>query len=854
MGFLNIADKAKRVNLGGLSLPTLHRLQCKVCPLSSQGHNIPAYGADKPWVYMLGEAPGEMEVRKRKPFVGQSGQALNLRIAPEFQDRLRWNNVIRSRPPGNRDPDAIEIECCRPSVAGDIERSKPKAIFGFGNVPLKWATGLSGIKAWRGRYLPVRIGDHVCWYFPMLHPSFVIRERFNGHAPRDAQDFPSEWEFAFSMDLWRAFDLVDVLPDPIIHDEQRALAGIEWIDGSKAGDLERVEEWYKHFAPQPYIGYDYETNALQPFNDDARILSVGLSDGEHSVAWPFGHPQAGWSDDQLEYLVAMHKEWLLDAPCIKVVHNLPFELKWSAVFFGHETCQTGTWQCTQSQAYVLDERKDKGMQALDGLTRMNFGFHIKKLSKVDRTNLINTPIADALRYNALDSKYHLLLFLAQCEKLEREGLLEVQAAHLRRSIAAPLVQVQGVPILPEVVEKLYAEIDGKRSKALAEIRALPSVTIWEKAHRSEWRPSAGQDLHSLLNDAGLDPEKVNKETLNGLKHEIVKPLLAWREQDKLAGTYLEGIREGSPLIYQDGLLHPELSVTSVDTTRTSSFDPNIQNYPSRAHRELRSVVGERGYKVVSIDYASIQARNIAMESLDTALVRAFWDDYDIHKDWMGRVAAKHPRWVTEGAHLIGKDPAVSKKYRSLVKNNFVFASFFGAKEGRISRELHCEPELARELQADFWAEFPDIFTWHQMLKDFYYEHGYVAGLSGFRRRAPISPNQLINAPIQADEALIVCDAMAALCQLEDPALHPSMEIHDDLTFIWPERDIDRNLEIVLPIMLAINYDWINVPLEVEVSVGDDWASVSGKTVYASHKMGLGPEMPAWLAKEKAKAG
>ncbi|HVX91205.1 MAG TPA: uracil-DNA glycosylase family protein, partial [Candidatus Paceibacterota bacterium] len=156
---------------GKNDIALLHQLECKACPLNrTVGGKMPATGAAQPLVYMLGEGPGENEVEQQEQFVGASGKLLRAHIPRAFLSKVRFNNVVRSRPPKNATPEKVEIECCRPSVRADIERSKPRAIFGFGNVPLEWVSDFSGVTYWRGRRMPIKVGSHTCWYYPMLHP------------------------------------------------------------------------------------------------------------------------------------------------------------------------------------------------------------------------------------------------------------------------------------------------------------------------------------------------------------------------------------------------------------------------------------------------------------------------------------------------------------------------------------------------------------------------------------------------------------------------------------------------------------------------------------------------------------
>jgi DNA polymerase I-like protein with 3'-5' exonuclease and polymerase domains len=287
---------------------------------------------------------------------------------------------------------------------------------------------------------------------------------------------------------------------------------------------------------------------------------------------------------------------------------------------------------------------------------------------------------------------------------------------------------------------------------------------------------------------------------------------------------------GSPDLWPDGLIHPILSTTKTRTWRTSSESPNEQNWPKREHREIRSqIAAPAGYKIVSFDYASIQARNVAMESKDHTLVKSFWDRYDIHGDWANRIASICPSWVPGGRRMFKEDKDLFKKYRNIAKNGLVFPSFFGAYPKKIATVCKIPVEAAESLHDDFWTMFPEIKNWHEEIQVSYRENGYVTGLSGFRRRAPISSNEMINAPIQADEAIIVLTAMATLSELGNEALQPNMEIHDDLTFIWRDRDIDENAEKVIDVMLDVPFDWAhNVPIGVEMSVGQNWSD--GKAV------------------------
>jgi DNA polymerase-1 len=238
-------------------------------------------------------------------------------------------------------------------------------------------------------------------------------------------------------------------------------------------------------------------------------------------------------------------------------------------------------------------------------------------------------------------------------------------------------------------------------------------------------------------------------------------------------------------------------------------------------------------RVVAFDYAGIQARNVAMESLDQKLVEAFWNNYDIHSAWRERIQKRCPKWMPKNA-----DKGVLGHYRHLTKNKFVFPTFFGAHPFSMAANLGIPADACEDIRDEFFDEFRGIKKWHDGLEEHYYKHGYVTGKSGFICRAPISSNQRINLPIQGDEAIIVLDAASRLAEMQDPRYIPMLEIHDDLTFLWPKDEIERRSEVVIEAMINVPFEWANVvPIEVEASMGEDWLNLKEFGKFSNNKWG-----------------
>src|ERR1017187_4839273 len=215
MGFFNFANKSPVSVANATSLAFFHEHECRACPLNTN-HSLKhpkmkPTGSDHPLIYIIGESTSESDDARGKQFVGRPGQLLHNYIPRNMEDKIRWNNVIRCFPGKDRDPKLAEVESCRPSIEKDIEQTKPKAIFGFSNVPLHWVIGQNGISRWRGKRIPVQVGSHRCWYFPMYHPSYILQLQKKFSKP-DAK-YGSDYEFAFVMDLRLAFEQLGDLPD-----------------------------------------------------------------------------------------------------------------------------------------------------------------------------------------------------------------------------------------------------------------------------------------------------------------------------------------------------------------------------------------------------------------------------------------------------------------------------------------------------------------------------------------------------------------------------------------------------------------------------------------------------------------
>jgi uracil-DNA glycosylase len=152
---------------------------CTRCPLSQTRTKIVfgAGNADADLMF-VGEAPGQQEDLQGIPFVGRAGKLLD-QLLDEVglsRDDVFIANVLKSRPPGNRDPSPEEIEACKPYLFTQVELIEPKVICTLGNFATKLLTRSSrGITSVRGRPQVHELGGRWVSIYPLFHPAAALR-------------------------------------------------------------------------------------------------------------------------------------------------------------------------------------------------------------------------------------------------------------------------------------------------------------------------------------------------------------------------------------------------------------------------------------------------------------------------------------------------------------------------------------------------------------------------------------------------------------------------------------------------------------------------------------------------------
>ncbi len=197
---------------------------CVRCPQLAQTRKSVVFGAGNADadLMFIGEAPGASEDERGLPFVGRAGQLLDQLLAEIGFERgdVFIANVLKCRPPGNRDPLPVEIDNCREYLESQVELIQPRVICALGNYSTKLLRGdPTGITRLHGQPEVITLGRRAVRLYPIYHPAAAL------YTPRMLETLREDM---------RKLPGLLALPEPEQPSEQDLLAG--------PGDVPELDE------------------------------------------------------------------------------------------------------------------------------------------------------------------------------------------------------------------------------------------------------------------------------------------------------------------------------------------------------------------------------------------------------------------------------------------------------------------------------------------------------------------------------------------------------------------------------------------------------------------------------------
>ena len=613
-------------------------------------------------VMFVGEGPGPKEDQYGMPFVGPAGLKLNdlIRESGLETSRILFTNLVRCFPQKDgkiRAPSNEEMFNCAPYLYAEINEHRPKVIVTLGNIPTGYLLETKeGITKIRGKWGKINVGEVSYPVMPTIHPAALLYQHTGEFRKGNFSDS----------------DLVADLK--AVHSYLNGSVNqLDFFRRSFLGTVDKVEEWVNSTIAlyndkqldMEGIDFDCETEGLDPFKEDKKLLIIGLSRGfREGAGIPWDHPEFVW-DVNDKYRVAQLIHKLFSAiPCSG--HNIGFDIKWVSqkVFIDvlgmsvSESLKVFKIECDTEAAhrfFYVDLRS----HGLKSIASRELGIpHYD--SGLDKEDLKSAPLNDVYMYVVNDAIITRRVRNIIVKRLIDRG----DYNHYRNLTLEPLatliwMESEGAYVdlssAGEIGQQLQKAMDGV-CKWIAE---QPIVIDWlmckgcdgigcgsckGTGKQFEWDLTAMNSpdkLQELLYDVlqmptpmlkdvqiltGKGEPSTNIEALDSLVDqcielgrkyalEFVTRIIQYR---KLAKIYNSYVKKLSTYARKGSLVHSHFHIGGTVSGRLSSTDPSFHTIPweSPVKKMFPSRWHDTGGIVTHMDYSQLELRIMAAVSKD----------------------------------------------------------------------------------------------------------------------------------------------------------------------------------------------------------------------------------------------
>jgi DNA polymerase-1 len=583
-----------------------------------------------------------------------------------------------------------------------------------------------------------------------------------------------------------------------------------------------------------------ETNTLDPLQ--ASLCGLALAVAPNEAAYlPLGHRDASDSEASGLFAAKLCQGQIAEADALaalkavledEAVTKVGHDIKRDFLVLARRGIRLGATDDTMLMSYVLDA--GKGPHDMDAVANRYLGrspsrFHeVKNKDKAQFTPEA-TPIAKAAAYAAEDADVTLRLWQALKPRMAAEQVVSVYET-LERPMPRTLARMEerGISIDRTVLSRLSSEFGTTQLRLEKEISDIAGTEV---------NPGSPKQLGDILFGKMALPGGTKTKTgqwstgareleeLAEQGHVLPRKILDWRQVSKLRSTYTEALPN---YVNPDSQrVHTSYALAATSTGRLSSSEPNLQNIPIRTEegRKIRKAfIAAPGMKLVSADYSQIELRLLAEVADVPTLRQAFKDGIDIH--------------AMTASEMFGvpvKDMPADIRRRAKAIN---FGIIYGISAFGLANQLSIEREEAGAYIKKYFERFPGIRAYMDETRDFARAHGYVLTLFGRKCHYPdikasnasiraFNERAAINARLQGSAADIIRRAMIRMeAELEATRLSAKMllQVHDELIFEVPEKEVKDTIVIVRNVMESAPHPAVSlhVPLQVDARAADNW--------------------------------
>lgn len=576
----------------------------------------------------------------------------------------------------------------------------------------------------------------------------------------------------------------------------------------------------KNLMKQTSVCFDTETTDLDPLQ--AELVGIAFS-WEKTKGFYVPFPS---EKEEAQKLIEVLRPFFEAEEIEKIGQNLKYDIK---VLAKYDVQVKGKLFDTMIAHYLINPDMRHNMDVLAetylNYTPVSIEELIGKKGK-NQKSMADVPVDQQTEYAVEDADVTLQLK----EHFQKE-LGEANTQKLFDEIEIPLVQVLADMELEGI--NLDQEFLGSLSEALNNDIASLEKSIYEEAGE-EFNIGSPKQLGEILFDKLKLVDKPKKtrtgqystaeDVLSYLApdHEIVQHVLDYRGLSKLKSTYVDALP--AQVNSKTGRVHTDYMQTVAATGRLSSNNPNLQNIPIRTERgrQVRKAFVPRNedYVLLAADYSQIELRIIAALSQEETMMKAFQEGEDIHASTAAKVFNVPIDEVT-------------REQRSNAKT-VNFGIIYGVSAFGLSNQTDLTRSESKELIDTYYKTYPKLRNYMSEQVDFARENGYVSTVLGRRRYLKdinssnavvrgAAERNAVNAPIQGSAADIIKIAMIKIHQkLKDKGLKTKMllQVHDELVFDVYKSELEEVQELIKSEME--NAFKLDVPLDVEVGLGDNW--------------------------------
>ncbi len=808
-------------------------------------------------IMFVGEAPGYEEDRDGRPFIGLSGQILRKCLGESNIDTKDiWiTNVVKQRPPQNRDPKSAEIMKHLPYLIQEINEIKPKVIVLLGNIPLMTFLNRKGITTVHGKIYTMKFSFGEVRLVPMFHPSYVLRRE---------DDKVTRVKFLKDLSMVRK----------MVTGESETVRATK-TKYTLIKTPEQFESLMTSLDAAEVVDFDLETSSSNPETGEIICISFSINPYKAAVvpltlSWKDGkkvEPYKYWGirhDSVMRKLQSFFESsipkcaqagHLIDIPFLRAKGITIEHYDYDAIIMHYlldENVQMENrglkdfaWEHTDMGGYdaELEVWKDKLIEK----SKAEFKAKGEPIPKKVPISFSDIPFDILWPYSAADSDVLGRVRRILWDKMKKQGLTA-----LFKKISMPLqmalceIERNGVKINREKLKSIqdeYAAMEEDVDKQLVanDVTERTKQILLDRAkspaHKKKIEAegvnygSTQQLAVALFEVIGLKPVKYTdgkkpstaKEVLEELKgqHEIPNLVLQKRKYGYFKKYYGESFELS---IREDGRIHTAYYEYVAATGRLSSRDPNLQNIPRADEGAIAGLirgifVAEEGNILIDADYSQIEFRLLGNYSRDKTILWELANNIDVHRENAALVFEKNAEDVTPQE----RQDAKTMTYGGLM---------YGATEYKMAAEFKFSPDRGRDIIAALFKKYPGAKEYIRSMIAMARSKGFVQNIFGRRRRLPdiLSSNkgvkghaerQAINSPIQGLAGDILSIATIRLWRVwkKYPNLAKMvLTVHDSLAHECAIKNRDKVIAHIHREMTR-QIPGIIVPITIDIKVG-----------------------------------